>query len=127
MFVDGVVDNGLSQGDYLVFNINPLRKFNQLNSSSVLSYDYSKGDRCTLQFYMDGTTKTYFNTAIDVEVVGFEISVTDNNYLLKVRKSSSLSIATILNKNVMLEIYTPKLRSVLNNGVSTPVNKYSMR
>ena len=124
LFVDGVVDNGLSQGDYLVFNINPLRKFNQLNSSSVLSYDYSKGDRCTLQFYMTGTVKTYFNNpAIDVEVVGFEISITDNNYLLKVRKSSSLSIATILNKNVMLEIYTPKLRSVLNNGVSTPVEQ----
>ena len=124
LFVDGVVDNGLSQGDYFVFNINPLRKFNQLNSSSVISYDYSKGDRCTLQFYMTGTVKTYFNNpAIDVEVVGFEISITDNNYLLKVRKSSSLSIATILNKNVMLEIYTPKLRSVLNNGVSTPVEQ----
>jgi len=124
LFMDGVVDNTLSQGDYLVFNINPLRKFNQLNSSSVLSYDYSKGDRCTLLFYMTGTAKTYFsNPAIDVEVVGFEISETNNNYLLKVRKSSNLSVATILDKNVMLEIYTPKLRSVIQNGVDTPVEQ----
>ena len=106
---------------YFVFNINPLKKFNQNNSSSVLGYDFTEGDRCTFMFYYSsGTTAVWFNNpAVDVEVGGFEITLT-GDYLLKVRKSSSVAQATITGKNLLLELYTPRLRTVSEGGVNSP-------
>ena len=124
MFIDGEVDTTLSDNDYLVFNINPLKDFNEKNSSSVLSYEYSRGDRCTMLFYYSsGTTPVWFNNpAIDVEVAGFEITDA-GNYLLKIRKSASLIVSNIENKNVLLEVYTPRLRTTVENGVTVPAEQ----
>jgi hypothetical protein len=108
--------------DYLIFNLAPLKKFNEVNSSSVLNYEYTPGDRCTLLFYIDGVTYNYFNNpAFDVEVVGFTIDANNGNYLLKIRKPDSLP--SIANKNVMLEIYTPRLRDVVENNATVPAEQ----
>ena len=108
--------------DYAIFNLAPLKKFNEVNSSSVLNYEYTPGDRCTLLFYIDGTTYNYFNNpAFDVEVVGFTIDANNGNYLLKIRKPDSLP--SIANKNVMLEIYTPRLRDVVENNATVPAEQ----
>jgi hypothetical protein len=108
--------------DYATFNLAPLKKFNEVNSSSVLNYEYTPGDRCTLLFYIDGTTYNYFNNpAFDVEVVGFTIDANNGNYLLKIRKPDSLP--SIANKNVMLEIYTPRLRDVVENNATVPAEQ----
>lgn len=110
--------------DYVTFNLEPLKKFNEANSSSVLNYDYTPGDRCTLLFYIDGTTYNYFNNPyFDVEVVGFSINSNNGQYLLKIRKAELLNIAAITGKNVMLEIYTPRLRDVVENNATVPAEQ----
>lgn len=111
--------------DYLVFNISPLSRFNKKNSSSILSYDYSPGDRATFAYFVNGATNIYFNNpVIDVEIVDFDVT----NYLLKVRKSSSLVVSSpnityngvnINGTDVLLEIYSPLKRTVTTDGVTT--------
>jgi len=129
LYINGALDAFLSNDDYLVFNITSLLRFNQVNSSSILSYDYSVGDRCTFMFTFTGSTSTpvkWFDApAIDVEVVGLDIvvdtSVDPNTtkYNLKVRKSASINIADITGKEVLLEIYSPKKRTETNDGVTS--------
>jgi hypothetical protein len=110
--------------DYVTFNLAPLKKFNEINSSSVLNYEYTQGDRCTLLFYIDGTTYNYFsNPAFDVEVVSFTIDANNGQYLLKIRKAELLNTAAISGKNVMLEIYTPRLRDVVVNNATVPAEQ----
>jgi hypothetical protein len=129
LFINGTYVADRSTADYLVFNIKSLKKFNDTNSSSVLGYEYSPGDRVTLHFTFLGTAtpiKWFDTSAIDVEVVGFEI-VTDTtpepdvvNYYLKIRKSSTLDIADINAKEVLMEIYSPKKRVISNpDGTTT--------
>lgn len=128
LYINGAYDDGKSDADYMVFNIKPLVKFNETNSSSILNYDYSEGDRVTLNFTFSGSStpvKWFDNPAIDVEVVGLETvvntAVTPNvtDLYLKVRKSSSLSIPDITNVGVLMEIYSPKKRTSTSGGVTT--------
>lgn len=125
LYTVGLLDNTLSDDDYWTFNINPLLEFNEKNASSVLSYDYTTGDRVTLHRMDDTGTITWFNNPpVDVDVVGFEIevdtTVTPNvtTYLLKVRKSSTIVSADLVSNNILLEIYTPKRRVETVDGVS---------
>lgn len=125
LYVVGLLDNTLSNNDYWTFNINPLLEFNEKNASSVLSYDYSTGDRVTLHKMDNAGTISWFNNPpVDVDVVGFEIdvdtTVTPNitTYLLKVRKSSTIVSADLVGNNILMEIYTPKKRVETVNGVS---------
>lgn len=126
LFINASLNVSLSSADYLVFNITPLLDFNKKNSSSVLSYDYSPEDRCTFLYTFAGDNtpiKWFNNPAIDVEVVEFKIEVVGSttNYLLKVRKSSSIIISdyTGSNKQVLLEIYTPKKRTTTTNSITS--------
>ena len=117
-----------TDGDYMVLSINPLKIFNQRNSSSILSYDYAEGDRATLEYYADndGSNKVYFdNPFIDVQVVGFEIVVDTapepdtTTYELKIRLNSSIDTTVISGKNIYMELYTPKLRVVTQGDAVT--------
>jgi len=128
LYINGALDTDKSDNDYLVFNISSLKKFNDTNSSSVLSYDYSEGDRATFMFTFSGTAtpiKWFDAPAIDVEVVGFDIevdtAVTPNvtKYFLKVRKSSALNLADITATGVLMEIYSPKKRTLTTGDVTT--------
>jgi len=123
LMVNGVLD-AIPTDDYVTFNLSPLKKFNEVNSSSVLNYDYTPGDRCTLLFYIDGTTYNYFDSpAFDVEVVSFVIDANNGKYLLKIRKAELLNTAAISGKNVMLEIYTPRLRDIVENNATVPAEQ----
>ncbi len=123
LWVQGILDVANTTNEYFAFNLNPLLKFNQANPSSVLNYQYSVGDRCTFVYYNTGddvSTKTWFDK-IDVEVVDFVIDVSTadppvTNYILKVRKPSSISQATLTGNNILLEVYTPKQRTEVVNG-----------
>jgi len=128
LYVNGAYSDAKSDADYLVFNISSLWKFNEVNSSSILNYDYSAGDRVTLMFTFSGTNtpiKWFDSPAIDVEVVGLDVevdtSVTPNvsKYYLKVRKSASLNVADINGVGVLMEIYSPKKRVTVSDGVTT--------
>lgn len=125
LYVNGAYDESQSDADYMVFNIKSLQRFNTVNTSSVLSYDYSEGDRVTLAFtFLDTSTpiKWFDTPAIDLEVVSLKIEVDTTvspnitNYFLKVRKSSALDIADITGKETLLEIYSPKKRVSISNG-----------
>lgn len=113
-------------GNYMVLSLNPLKIFNKRNSSSILNYDYSPGDRVTFYYYDNAGTKVWFdNPFIDVQVAGFEI-VTDTapepdiiTYELKVRLNSAIDLAAIAGKNILIEIYTPKKRVVVSGDTTT--------
>lgn len=127
--INGAYDDGRSDADYLVFNIKSLFNFNETNTSSILNYEYSEGDRVTLYFtFQDVNTpiKWFDSPAIDVEVVGFETLVDNSipaapvtNQYLKIRKSSSLDVTDINGKGVLMEIYSPKKRVITNSDGTT--------
>jgi hypothetical protein len=125
LYVQGVLDVAKTTSDYFAFNINPLLKFNEANPSSILNYEYSVGDRCTFVYYNTGSnvsTKTWLDK-VDVEVVDFVIDATTDeppvtNYILKVRKPSSVTQASLTGNNVLLELYTPKQRTEVINGAT---------
>lgn len=120
---DYIVFNGLSwdivskdfadmttSGDCLVFKINPLNLFNSSFSSSVtgtvLNYEFSENDRCTLHFYYSSpTTKVWLNNpCIELGVIGYD----PTTFLVKVSKPSTLDPATLAGKNVYLRLSSPK-------------------
>lgn len=127
LYVSGIYDAGRSDNDYIVFNISSLVKFNETNTSSILNYEYSTGDRCTFMFTYSGSNtpiKWFDSPSIDVEVVGLDIVTTagppeTTSYYLRVRKSSSLNIADITSKNIILEVYSPKKRTVTSSSGTT--------
>lgn len=123
LWVQGEIDYTLTNANYFTFNINSLLKFNEKNSSSILNYEYTPGDRCTFVYYNIGDdvlVKNWFDK-VDVEVAAFTIDVNTEdptiiNYYLKVFKPASVDPLVLGNNNVLLEIYTPKQRvNTVNN------------
>lgn len=99
-----------SGGNILAINLNPLRLFNDeyadAGVSTILSYDYSVGDRCTLHYYIDGIVNTYINNpCVNLSVFGYDAG----SYLAKVEKPANFDLADIAGKNVFLRLYTPAL------------------
>lgn len=134
LFVDCKIYETLT--DYIVLDLNPLKRFNNTNSSSVLNYAYTKGDRCTFHYYEDGGKQWYDgqnHPSVDVEVVGFELRPIPDNpdtpendedvkWLLKVRKSPSIDIPTITNKTIVIEVYSPRKRTETVGGSTALVD-----
>lgn len=79
-------------------NINSLNTYNTDNPNSVLSYQYSAGDRCTIHSDDTGWISGY-----DVGVVGYDTTTG----VLTIQKAASLSAAV---SSILLEVYTPKIR-----------------
>ncbi len=120
LFVDAVLSS--SDSSYWIFNINPLKNFNEKNTSSVLNYEYSDGDRVTIHWnqtdnlWYDGFSSAT-NPTMDLDVVGYDEGET--NFLLKVRKMPVSFTGTITAKNLLIEIYSPKKRTTTTNDVVT--------
>jgi hypothetical protein len=87
--------------DYYEVVMNTYSAYDEKNPNSILSYDYSAGDRFTL--HKKGAT---WISGIDVEVVGFE--VTDTTAVLRIQKNAGIALAL---DSYLFEIYTPKTRS----------------
>jgi hypothetical protein len=113
-----------SANNFYTFNLNPLRKFNENNKTSILNYQFTPGDKVLFSYYIDEGEKIYFNgdTApiIDVEVVGFDPAFAPDpllplvtNYALFVTIPSALTstspfpLSNIVDKDILMEIYTP--------------------
>lgn len=79
-------------------NINSLNAFNTANPNSILDYDFSEGDRCTI--HRDGTG---WISGYDVSVVGYN----SNTGVLTIQKGANL---TVTGGAILLEVYTPKNR-----------------
>lgn len=94
----------------LVFKLNPLDIFNTTYSNggaqTVLNYEFSENDRCTLHFYYeDPDTKVWLNNpCVEVRVLGYDPAT----FLLKVAKPSALDVADIEGKNVYMRLSSPK-------------------
>jgi hypothetical protein len=79
-------------------NINSLNTYNTDNPNSILSYQYSAGDRCTIHKDDSGWISGY-----DVGVVDYDTTTG----VLTIQKGAALS-ATV--NPILLEVYTPKIR-----------------
>lgn len=97
-----------STGNILAFSLNPLNLFNsqysELGVSTVLSYDFAPGDRCTLHYYLNGSTKVFINNpCVNLSVFGYD----SGNYIVKVEKSATFNTSVLTGKNVFLRLYSP--------------------
>lgn len=99
---------------YVAIDVTTLKKFNELNDTSVVTYDFTEGDRINLISYFDGVSDTYFEPSPDLPVSGFEFDVLvndketiDTGYILKISKGN-LDIAPLKGKDIFVEVYTPK-------------------
>lgn len=88
--------------DYDELDISTLLSYNTNNPNSILAYDFSPGDRCTI--HRQGTS---WVTGYDVQIVGLDIE-TENVAKLQIQKKAILTPST---EGILLEIYTPKTRS----------------
>lgn len=87
--------------DYYELNISTLDTYGDTNPSSILSYEYTPGDRCTI--HKIGST---WEDSFDVAVLGTEVST--GVIKLQIEKGITLTPGTT---DVLLEVYTPKVRS----------------
>ena len=117
LWVTGIYDAEESKDDYIIFNLASLDRYVKNSEAGIVAYDYTDGDRVTFQYTFDGSTtpvKWFNEPPIDFAISDFEVkvdtSVTPNvtKYLLKIKKSSIISIPDITDKEVLLELYTPK-------------------
>jgi hypothetical protein len=81
-------------------DISSLITYNEENPNSILAYDISVGDRCTVH-KQDST----WVTGYDVAVVGY--TQTDTTATLQIQKKGTLTPGSL---GILLEIYTPKTR-----------------
>ena len=88
--------------DYDELDISSLLDYDKANPNSILAYDFTPGDRCTI--HKQGTT---WVGGYDVEVVGYDI-LTENVAKLQIQKKAILTPGT---EGILLEIYTPKTRA----------------
>ena len=128
-----------STGNFYTFNMDALKKFNENNPTSVLSYSYSPGDKITFNYFIDGEEKVYFDgtqqPVIDIEVVGFdpayvpdEAEPTITHYALFVKIPTQLNTTLITNKDILVEVYSPLVQQTdlegtvfFETGVKYPV------
>ncbi len=80
-------------------NINSLNVYNEQNPNSILAYDYTPGDRCTIHQQDGNWVEGY-----DVQVVGYESA----SGILTIQKGAALSAGV---SGILLEVYTPKTRA----------------
>jgi hypothetical protein len=78
-----------------------LNAYNTLNKASILAYDWSKGDRCTIH-----KNSTTWVTGYDVEVIAYN----STTGVLTINKKDTLTTTAVIGDS-LLEIYTPKTRS----------------
>jgi hypothetical protein len=78
--------------------IGSLNTFNNSNNNSILSYQYSEGDRCTIHSDDSGWISGY-----DVGVTNYDTTTG----ILTIQKGANLSAAV---SSILLEVYTPKIR-----------------
>lgn len=116
--------NTTTSNDYIIVNLKSLERINENEKDSIISYDFTKGDRVNFIKIIDenGNTVRWFNSpTIDLDVIGFNVITADNEteYLLKARNTSLLNsyINSMNNNEVVMEIYTPKAEDDENSSV----------
>jgi len=86
----------------LDLNIASLKTYNTANNDSILAYQYSEGDRCTIHKDDVGWRSGY-----DVSVTNFA----ESTGVLTIQKSTAASALSATGNPILLEVYTPKTRN----------------
>jgi hypothetical protein len=87
--------------NYYELDISSLITYSATNPDSILNYEYTPGDRCTIH-----KIGAIWESSFDVAIVGEE--VTSSVHKIWIEKGISLIPGTT---DVLIEIYTPKTRS----------------
>lgn len=96
-------------GNILAFSLNPLNLFTSQYAeegvSTVLTYDFTPGDRCTLHYYINSSgNKVFINSpCVNLSVFGYD----SGTYIVKVEKSATFDSTVLNGKNVFLRLYSP--------------------
>jgi len=104
--------NLVSSTDYY-FYFNALNNFNIKNNSSILSYDFTDGDRCTIYAsFSSGTAESgwtwYDGSSSSQPVLDLQVQSYDaGNFLLRVNSNSLVSASSLAGLDVLVEVYTP--------------------
>ncbi len=104
-------------GNILAINLNPLRLFNDefadRGVDTILSYNYSVGDRCTFHYYIDGSGNDVYinNPCVNLSVFGYD----EGSYLVKVEKPANFDTSDLEGKNLFLRLYSPALTTTAQN------------
>src|SRR5690606_29210815 len=114
-------------GKYIKIDVKSLERFLESEKDSQVNYTFTKGDRVVFLYHTaSGTSagKQWFRRPfIELDIVDFSIEQnpsepTDVTYMLTVRYTPLLeqlgSLSYLNNRNIMMELYTPKKRSVDN-------------
>lgn len=80
-------------------NISSFNAYNTANKNSILAYDFSEGDRCTVHKDNSGWISGY-----DVSIVAYN----ETTGILTIDKKNTLTAGS---GGILIEIYTPKTRS----------------
>lgn len=96
-------------GNILAFSLNALNLFNSQYASqgvdTILAYQFSQGDRCTLHYYIDASGNKIFinNPCVNLSVFGFD----EASYIVKMEKSAIFNATVLAGKNTFLRLYSP--------------------
>jgi hypothetical protein len=119
-------DGDIANPTSYYFYLNSLAQFNAKNNTSVLTYSFTQGDRCTLSYsqmpgvgnpvlWYDGATAPL----IDVQVQAYN----QGTYILKVNQTPNLTPSTLQGLDVLIEIWTPKAISSTDATGATVLNE----
>jgi len=105
--------NLVTTTDYY-FYFNSLNAFNVKNNSSILSYDFTEGDRCTVYYSQTpgvGNPPTWYDGTvqpiIDLQVQSYDAA----NFLLRVNGLPSVPPSNLAGLDILVEVYTPQKQS----------------
>src|SRR5690606_29388154 len=112
---------------YIKIEVKSLERFLESEKDSQVNYTFTKGDRVVLLYHTPSGTsedKEWFRRPfIELDIVDFSIeqnpsTPTDVMYMLTVRYTPLLerlgSLSYLNDRNIMMELYTPKKRSLDN-------------
>lgn len=105
-------------GNILAFSLNPLNLFNSSYAnegvSTVLNYDFTAGDRCTLHYYISSGVKVWINNpCVNLAVFGYDTGT----FIVKVEKSATFDASVLSGKNVFLRLSSPALNNQTTSAV----------
>lgn len=133
VYMIGKLDSS-GAADQLSFDVTSLLRFNEDHTASVINYSFTQGDRATFALFESGGAPTYFDgiggnpDPQDLAVTGFEVDddgAGNIKYILRVQKGT-LDAVQLSGKNVLIEVYTPKLRAQDNNLFYTIGERYDI-
>lgn len=131
IYLTGIYDDSESDDNYLAIEVKSLERFLENEKDSQINYTFTKGDKVVFYYTTSGSNNTPIDwfrfPFIELDIVSFSIeedtsvSPATTKYILKVRKTSLIersgSMTYLENKDILMEIYTPKKRDIDSESI----------